>query len=83
MKFPKKTFGDKVSIEWIDAIERFGWKPVEDALEIIDEVYCRTNAFYLGEDKKYIKVAHTIGKSKENDVIGILLIPKKCIGKIR
>ena len=83
MKFPKKTFGSPVYIEWIDAIERFGWKPVKDAIEVVDEVYCKTNAFFLGKDKDYIKVAHTVGKSIENDVIGILLIPKKCIKKIR
>jgi len=82
-KNTKKEFGDKIYIEWLDAIERIGWKTVEDATKIIDEVFCRTSAFYLDEDKEYIKVAHTIGKSIENDVIGILWIPKKWVRKIR
>lgn len=79
----KKKFGDQIYIEWIDAIERTGWKSVEDAIEVVDEVYCKTNAFYLGEDKEYVKVAHTIGKTVENDVLGILLIPKSWIKKIK
>ncbi len=79
----KKKFGDPIYIEWIDAIERTGWKPVDEAIEVIDEVYCKTNAFYLGEDKEYIKVAHTVGKTIENDVLGILLIPKSWIKKIK
>ncbi len=82
MKINKK-FGDKIYIEWIDAIARVGWKTVDEAIEVIDEVYCKTSAFYLDEDKDYIKVAHTIGKSIKNDVLGILLIPKKWISKIK
>ena len=82
MKINKK-FGDRVYIEWVDAIERVGWKTVDEAIEVIDEVYCKTNAFYLDEDKEYVKVAHTIGKSIKNDVLGILLIPKKWIRKVR
>jgi len=78
-----KKFGDKIYIEWVDAIERIGWKTVDEAIEVIDEVYCRTNAFYLDEDKEYVKVAHTIGKSIKNDVLGILLIPKKWIRKVK
>jgi len=79
----KKNFGDRIYIEWIDAIERNGWKTVEDAIKLIDEIYCKTNAFYIGEDKIYIKVAHTIGKSAENDVLGVLWIPKKWIQKLK
>ncbi len=79
----KKKFGDRIYIEWVDDIERFGWKTVAEATEVIDEVYCKTNAFYLDEDKEYVKVAHTIGKSVENDVLGVLLIPKKWIRKIK
>lgn len=82
MKLNKK-FGDKIYIEWLDAMERVGWKTVDAAIEIVDEVYCKTNAFYLDEDKDYIKVAHTIGKSIKNDVLGILLIPKKWIRKVK
>ena len=79
----KKKFGDKIYIEWVDAMERIGWKSVEDAIEVVDEVYCRTNAFYLGDDKEYVKVAHTIGKTIKNDVLGILLIPKSWIKKVK
>ena len=82
MKINKK-FGDKVYIEWVDAIERVGWKTVDEAIEVIDEVYCKTNAFYLDEDKEYVKVAHTIGKSIKNDVLGVLLVPKKWIRKVK
>ena len=79
----RKKFGSRIYIEWVDAAEKIGWKSVEDAIEVTDEVYCRTNAFYIGEDKTFIKVAHTIGKSIKNDVLGILLIPKKWVRKIR
>lgn len=82
MKVNKK-FGDKIYIEWVDAIERIGWKTVDEAIEVIDEAYCKTNAFYLDEDKVYVRVAHTIGKSIKNDVTGILLIPKTWIRKVK
>ena len=82
MKVNKK-FGDKIYIEWLDALERVGWKTVDEAIEVTDEVYCKTNAFYLDEDKEYVKVAHTIGKSIKNDVLGILLIPKRWIRKVK
>jgi len=82
----KKSFGDKIYLEWQDAITKDGWKAVNEVLtskEIQDESFCKTNAFYIGEDKDFIKVSHTIGKTINNDVLGILWIPKKWITKIK
>ncbi len=82
MKIHKK-FGDKIYVEWVDAIERIGWKSVDEATVVLDEAYCKTCAFYLGEDKVYVKLAHTIGKSIKNDVTGVILIPKTWIRKVK
>ena len=85
MSQPKiqKEWGDKVYIEWIDAIEKTGWQSVENAIKMDDEVFCRTNAFFLSQDKDFIHVAHTIGMSKTNDVTGILRIPKRWLSKVK
>jgi len=83
MKKSKKNWGEKVYIEWIDAIEKPGWKSTRKATEFDDETLCFTNAFYIGEDKIFIKTAHTIGKSDKNDVTGVMWIPKKTITKIK
>jgi len=79
----KKSFGERIYLEWNDAISKEGWKSVEDALKYDDEAFCKTNAFYIGENKEYITVAATIGKTKKNDVGGVWQIPKKWILKIK
>jgi len=79
----KRKWGQKIYIEWIDAIEKSGWKSTSQVIKPDDEVLCFTNAFYIGEDKNFIKTAHTIGKDIKNDVTGILWIPKKTITKIK
>jgi len=81
MKRKKKKFGDQIYLEWFDACERTGWKPLFDAMTIDDEVFCKTTAFYLGENKDFVIVAHTIGKTDKNDITGIFQIPKKWITK--
>ena len=81
MKRTKKSFGDKIYLEWNDACERTGWQTLIDVLKVDNEVFCRTNAFYLGETKGFVIVAHTIGRTKANDVVGTMQIPKKWITK--
>ena len=73
----KKKFGDKVDLTWLDACEVSGWKSLDDALKIPDEVYCKTRGYFLGQDKDFVTIAHTIGKGKNNDTTGIMHIPKK------
>jgi len=82
----KKSFGDKIYLEWIDAISKGGWKSIDEVLhskELYEESFCKTNAFYIGEDKTFIKVSHTIGKTNKNDILGILWIPKKWIIRVK
>ena len=81
MQQTKKKFGDRIYLEWVDACERIGWKSLSDAVNVDDEVFCRTNAFYLGENKDFVIVAHTIGKTEKNEVTGVIQIPKKWITK--
>lgn len=79
----KKNFGDKIYIEWVDAYTEDGWKSVNEALKTSDEIYCYTNAFFLGQTKDFIMVVHTKGKTIKNDVMGKLTIPKAWIRKIK
>lgn len=83
MKINKK-FGQAITIHWIDACQRISsWMPVSKALQIPDEVYTRTRAFYVGQDKLFLTVACCIGKNKNNDVGGVWHIPKKWIMKVK
>ena len=79
----KKKFGDKIYLEWVDAYTEDGWKSVEDALKLSDGVYCFTNAFFLGQNKDYLMVVHTKGRTSKNDVMGKLTIPKTWIRKVK
>ncbi len=81
MKRIKKKWGQRIYLEWIDACMRVGWKTLEDAMDAGDDTYCQTNAFYIGESRGFVVVAHTIGKSSNSDMTGILHIPKKWITK--
>ena len=82
MKINKK-FGEKIYLEWVDAYTEDGWKSVDEALKLSDEVYCFTNAFFLGQNKDYLMVVHTKGKTIKNDVIGKLTIPKSWLRKVK
>lgn len=79
----KYKFGDMLYIEWIDACSREGWRNVQTALDIPDEVLCFSSAFYIGENKFFITIAHTIGVSDKNDINGIIHIPIAWIKKIK
>ncbi len=79
----KKSFGDKIYIEWIDALEEAGWKSFKDVCNIPDEVYCYTSAWYISQDKYFIVISHTKGKTIKNEIMGKLLIPKAWIRKVK
>jgi len=79
----KKKFGDKIYIEWVDALELPGWRSLANVHRFNNESFCRTNAFFLEEKDRFVKIAHTVGKDKNNDVLGVLLIPTKWILKVR
>ncbi len=84
MKPAKKyEFGDRITIVWIDACEMSGWKSFSDAIKIPDEVFCTTTAYFLNQTKDFITVAHTMGLSKKNDIMGTLHIPRRWIKKIK
>jgi len=82
MKVNKKT-GDKIYLEWTDAYEKTGWKSIDDVTKLEDERFCFTNGFYLGTKDGYVIVCHTRGKSIDNDVTGIINIPKAWIIKVK
>lgn len=82
MKINKK-FGEKIYIEWVDAYTEDGWKSVDDALKLSSATYCYTNAFFLGQNKDFLMVVHTKGKTDKNDVMGKLTLPKVWIRKVK
>lgn len=78
-----KKYGDLIKVSWIDACERSGWRTVEEALKIPDEIYVQTVGYYLGHTKEFLTLATSIGKSRENDVGGVWHIPRTWIQRIR
>lgn len=82
MKIIKK-FGDRIYLEWIDACERPGWKDFDGATTPPEETFCKTNGFFLKQDKDFITIAHTIGHNIQNDMMGVLHIPKAWLKKVR
>lgn len=83
MKIPKKCFGDKIYIEWVDAYTNDDWKSVESSLKLDEERFCYTNAFYIGKKDGFLIVCHTKGKTKDNSVMGRLYIPLNWIKIVR
>lgn len=79
----KKSFGDKIYINWIDAYTDDGWTTYEKAIEESTNAFCKTNAFYVGQSKNFIVVSHTQGQSKENSLMGVLSIPKEFIKAVK
>ena len=82
MKINKK-FGDKIYIEWLDAYGAEGWMGLKQMMHIPDEVLCFTNGWYIGEKDGFVVISHTRGKTKTNDMMGKLLIPKSWIRKVK
>ena len=78
-----KSFGQKIYIEWLDACECAGWKTCDSALKIPDDVFCKTNGFFLNKTKDFVTLAHTMGRGRNNDVTGIFHIPLGMIKKVR
>lgn len=78
-----KKFGDKISVEWIDAYTDDKWGSVDDSLELSSSRFCYTNAFYVGEKDGFLVVCHTKGKTRGSDIMGKLYIPLKWIQKIK
>ena len=78
----KRKFGDITTITWIDACEVSRWKSFSDAIKIPDEVFCHTTGYFLNQTKDMITIAHTIGLSENNDVLGVMHIPLHWIQKI-
>ena len=79
----KKKYGDKIYIEWIDAWSTSGWMNLSWMMKIPDDVYCFTNGWYIGEKDGFVIVVHTRGKTKGDDMMGKLLIPKSWIRKVK
>ena len=82
MKINKK-FGDKIYIEWVDAYAAETWMSLSQMMDIPEEVYCFTNGWYIGEKDGFVVLSHTRGKTKNNDMLGKLLIPKAWIRKVK
>lgn len=79
----KKSYGDKIYIEWSDAYTEDGWKSFSDMKEISNNTYCFTNAWFVAETKDFIIVCHTIGKTQKEEMMGKLVIPKKWIKMVK
>jgi hypothetical protein len=82
MKIDKK-FGDKIYVEWNDAYSSDNsWVSFENAIEIPEEVFCKTSGFFVHKTKDYLIIANTVGNTKEDDIGGVLYIPRKWINKV-
>ena len=79
----KKSFGSKIYLEWVDAWATEGWMSLRQAMKIPDDVYCFTNAWYIGEKDGFVIISHTKGKTKDDDMMGKLLIPKNWIRRVK
>lgn len=78
----KKKFGDEIYIYWLDCTEKPGWQEFE-GIQRESEPDCFTRGWFIKEDKEFVYICHTKGKSIEEDMLGVLLIPKKSIVKIK
>lgn len=78
-----KKYGDPIEIEWDDAWSNHDWHVYDSAMVVPDEVFSKTRAWFVGETKHFIHVVHTIGRTKENEMTGLLLIPKGTIKKVK
>ena len=63
----KRSYGSPITVNWVDACERSGWLSPKEAMVVPDEVYVTTRGFYLIHDEKFLTLAASIGKTKEND----------------
>uniref|UniRef100_A0A6H2A4Z2 Uncharacterized protein n=1 Tax=viral metagenome TaxID=1070528 RepID=A0A6H2A4Z2_9ZZZZ len=81
MKINKK-FGDKIQIEWIDAYTEDKWVSLDEATKESPTSFCRTNAFYVSRNKNFVVVAHTLGNTKDDNIMGVLSIPKGWIKRV-
>ena len=79
----RKQWGSKIEVSWVDACSINGWKTVEEAKIILDEVYCYSRGWYVHHDKDFLVICRDKGKTKNNDVAGVLYIPMKCIKKCK
>jgi len=74
-----KKWGQRIFVEWRDAILDDEWISTISALNSDKDQICYTSAFYIGEDNHNLVVAMTIGKTEEDEVAGVWKIPKGCI----
>jgi len=79
MKINKK-FGDSIDIFWVDACEVGGWLSKDEWMKVPEEVVCHTRGYFVGQNKEFVSVVHTIGAGEDNDVCGLIHIP---IGNIK
>ena len=79
----KKKYGERIYIKWVDTYTQDGWKSFDEMREISESLYCRTNAWFVSQTKDFIVVCHTIGKTKEEEMMGKLVLPKRCIKVVK
>lgn len=83
-KIPKKkTWGSKIYVEWIDSFTQDGWLNFDDMRTVPDETLCRTSGFYVGQNKNWLVICHTIGKTINNQCMGKVCVPLRAILKVR
>jgi hypothetical protein len=78
MKKSKKTFGDPIDVEWIDAVSCAGWYSKKDLTQTPSECYCKSRGFFVCQDKTFLVIAHTING---DECIGVQYIPQGWILK--
>lgn len=78
-----KKYGDPIDIDWTDSLsDGDAWHIFNSAMKVSDEVICKTRAFFVGETAEHVHIVHTLGKTKENEMTGLLLIHKGTITKV-
>ena len=78
-----KRFGDEIYVKWIDAYTDSNWGSVEDALEIDRCSLCYTKGWYIGQKKGFLIIAHTIGNTRKDNIMGKVYIPVKWVKELK
>lgn len=78
-----KKFGDPIEVHWLDACEVTGWRSVKEAEKIPNEVEAFSRGWYVSCNRKFVTICHSKGKSDNNDITGVLYIPRAWIIKVK
>ena len=69
-----------IEVEWVDSTSNDSWKTIEKHTQDT-MIKCRTVGYLNRNDDEMVQVVQS--KSDENHAMASLMIPKKCVTRIR